>query len=61
MMRSDRVNGHVVDLAGSLAIASHGLFTTGVSTDLNGKCFTSLGNKEPRQLTFASNLPQFWG
>jgi hypothetical protein len=26
-----------VDLGGSLAVASRGLFATGVSTDLNGK------------------------
>lgn len=35
MMHSDSANGHVVDLAGSLVIASHGLFATGLSTDLN--------------------------
>jgi len=28
-----------VDLGGSLAVASRGLFATGVSTDLNGKLF----------------------
>lgn len=28
---------HIVDLGGSLAVASRGLFATGVSTDLNGK------------------------
>jgi hypothetical protein len=28
----------LVDLGGSLAVASRGLFSTGVSTDLNGKC-----------------------
>jgi hypothetical protein len=27
----------LVDLGGSLAVASRGLFATGVSTDLNGK------------------------
>lgn len=27
-----------VDLGGSLAVASRGLFATGVSTDLNGEC-----------------------
>lgn len=27
----------LVDLGGSLAVASRGLFSTGVSTDLNGK------------------------
>lgn len=27
----------MVDLGGSLAVASRGLFATGVSTDLNGK------------------------
>jgi len=27
----------MVDLGGSLAVASRGLFTTGVSTDLNGE------------------------
>jgi hypothetical protein len=30
----------VVDLGGSLAVASRGLFATGVSTDLNGKLFS---------------------
>jgi hypothetical protein len=28
----------MVDLGGSLAVASRGLFATGVSTDLNGMC-----------------------
>jgi hypothetical protein len=28
-----------VDLGGSLAVASRGLYATGVSTDLNGKLF----------------------
>lgn len=27
----------IVDLGGSLAVASKGLFATGVSTDLNGR------------------------
>jgi len=30
----------MVDLGGSLAVASRGLFATGVSTDLSGKHFT---------------------
>lgn len=30
-----------VDLGGSLAVASRGLFATGVSTDLNGECATT--------------------
>lgn len=30
-------NNFLVDLGGSLAVASRGLFSTGVSTDLNGK------------------------
>lgn len=29
----------LVDLGGSLAVASRGLFATGVSTDLNGKVY----------------------
>ena len=32
----------MVDLGGSLAVASRGLFATGVSTDLNGMFFPSL-------------------
>jgi acyl-coenzyme A thioesterase 13 len=30
----------MVDLGGSLAVASRGLFATGVSTDLSGETFT---------------------
>jgi acyl-coenzyme A thioesterase 13 len=33
----------IVDLGGSLAVASRGLFATGVSTDLNGKLKTRPG------------------
>jgi hypothetical protein len=32
----------IVDLGGSLAVASRGLFATGVSTDLNGKQLAAL-------------------
>lgn len=31
----------MVDLGGSLAVASRGLYATGVSTDLNGKCYAA--------------------
>lgn len=31
----------MVDLGGSLAVASRGLYATGVSTDLNGKCLVN--------------------
>jgi len=34
----------MVDLGGSLAVASRGLFATGVSTDLNGKLCLVRGN-----------------
>ena len=34
----------LVDLGGSLAVASRGLFATGVSTDLNGKPLPISGN-----------------
>lgn len=40
----------LVDLGGSLAVASRGLFSTGVSTDLNGR-----SRSYPRdQLAFAN-------
>ena len=35
----------MVDLGGSLAVASRGLFATGVSTDLNGMLTTDYGRK----------------
>lgn len=36
----------MVDLGGSLAVASRGLFATGVSTDLNGKHNKTLGSPQ---------------
>jgi acyl-coenzyme A thioesterase PaaI-like protein len=40
----------MVDLGGSLAVASRGLFATGVSTDLSGKNLTSLATYQPVHL-----------
>ncbi len=34
---TDVLSNMAVDLGGSLAVASRGLYSTGVSTDLNGK------------------------
>jgi acyl-coenzyme A thioesterase 13 len=41
----------MVDLGGSLAVASRGLFATGVSTDLNGKQGFSASTKQGRLTT----------
>jgi hypothetical protein len=48
-----------VDLGGSLAVASRGLYATGVSTDLNG---VYLSNQTECLLTCAmfSYLPELW-
>ena len=48
-----------VDLGGSLAVASRGLYATGVSTDLNG---VYLSNQTEYRLTCAmfSYLPELW-
>lgn len=35
----------LVDLGGSLAVASRGLFSTGVSTDLNGKFILTISGQ----------------
>jgi hypothetical protein len=51
-----------VDLGGSLAVASRGLYATGVSTDLNGKdehlLHGSIGLDI--RLTIFSHISQLW-
>ena len=42
----------MVDLGGSLAVASMGLYATGVSTDLNG----NLGHEPVRFVRFANQV-----
>ena len=47
-----------VDLGGSLAIASKGLFSTGVSTDLHSKP----GSPHEVMKTYrSSHIPETWG
>lgn len=55
----------MVDLGGSLAVASRGLFATGVSTDLNGMYATRLLLETRRGdrkvlMTVDSHLPKLW-
>lgn len=40
----------LVDLGGSLAVASRGLFATGVSTDLNGKLIPAIKSTHEAEL-----------
>lgn len=51
-----------VDLGGSLAVASRGLYATGVSTDLNGKYEHLLQRSTGLDihLTIFSHISQLW-
>lgn len=45
-----------VDLGGSLAVASRGLYATGVSTDLNGELSWNPANAESDQVSLVTYL-----
>lgn len=47
----------MVDLGGSLAVASTGLYATGVSTDLNGRA-TRLMSSSKSAYIFASHVSE---
>jgi hypothetical protein len=49
-----------VDLGGSLAVASRGLYATGVSTDLNGKYDLQGSIGLDIRLTIFSHVSQLW-
>ena len=51
----------LVDLGGSLAVASKGLFSTGVSTDLNGMSSVFVYRSCGRSLSLPSDLPPLGG
>lgn len=46
----------MVDLGGSLAVASMGYYSTGVSTDLNGTCANGLITERTLIATAASHV-----
>jgi acyl-coenzyme A thioesterase 13 len=45
-----------VDLGGSLAVASRGLYATGVSTDLNGELSSTRSNAESYEISLVTYL-----